>query len=110
MQFVVIGRDGTDESASARRMAAREAHLSLLAEMKAAGHVLYAAALTNDDDTMVGSLLICEFASRKQLDAWLKEEPYVTGRVWETVEVQQCKVAPIFAEASLAGGAKRHRS
>ena len=41
MQFIVIGRDGTDENALERRMAAREAHLETAKEMYESGKWLY---------------------------------------------------------------------
>ena len=45
---------------------------------------------------MNGSILICDFESRAELDQWLKEEPYMTGKVWQTVEVKRCQVGPSF--------------
>ncbi len=48
MQFIVIGRDGTDQDALDRRMAAREAHLSTAKQMHETGKWLYAAAILND--------------------------------------------------------------
>lgn len=99
MQFVLIGRDGDDGEALARRMAAREAHLSGCAAMRESGRLLYAAALLSDDaeQKMVGSMLVMEWPSRAELDAWLKDEPYVKGEVWKKIEINPCKLAPGFA-------------
>lgn len=99
MQFVLIGRDGTDGDALARRMAAREAHLAGCAALREKGQLLYAAAILSDDaeNKMIGSMLVMEWASRSDLDAWMKDEPYVKGEVWKTIEVNPCKLAPGFA-------------
>ena len=99
MQFVLIGRDGDDGEALARRMAAREAHLAGCAAMRESGRLLYAAALLSDDaeQKMVGSMLVMEWPSRAELDAWLKDEPYVKGEVWKKIEINPCKLAPGFA-------------
>jgi len=41
---------------------------------------------------MNGSIYIVDFLSRKELDKWLKVEPYVTGKVWEKIDIIPCKV------------------
>ncbi|MBI4371374.1 MAG: hypothetical protein HY552_03650 [Elusimicrobia bacterium] len=97
MQFLIIGHDGRDPDAPSRRLAAREAHLELGDQMRERGELLYAVAKLNDAGDMVGSVLIVDFSSRESLDAWLKTEPYVAGKVWEWVDVQPCCVGPSFA-------------
>lgn len=101
MQFLVIGLDGSDEKALERRMAVREDHLALGDRMRDAGKMLYGAAILDDNEKMIGSILVCDFQSREELDEWLKIEPYVTGKVWQSIEVKRCKVGPSFAR--LAG-------
>ena len=32
----------------------------------------------------------------EQLDAWLAAEPYVTGKVWENIQIIPCKISPMF--------------
>lgn len=95
MQFIVIGRDGSDGGAAARRLAVRDEHLALAQKMKSEGKLLYAAALLDDEERMVGSAMIMEFEDRARLDAWLEVEPYITGDVWREIEVTQCKI-PAF--------------
>jgi uncharacterized protein YciI len=97
MQFLVIGYDGSDAQALNRRLAVREAHLALGDKMRDAGKMLYGAAILDDLEHMVGSVLICDFESRDELDQWLKNEPYVTGNVWQKIEVKACRVGPSFA-------------
>ncbi len=96
MQFMVIGRDGTDGEALGRRMSARAAHIALGDKMVAAGSLLFGVALLNTAGEMCGSVLLCEFPERSDLDAWLREEPYVTGKVWVEIEVKECRVGPSF--------------
>lgn len=96
MQFLVIGHDGTDGDALDRRMAARPAHVALGDRMRASGQMICGAAILDDDGKMIGSVLICEFESRADLDKWLENEPYVTGDVWKTIDIQPCKVGPSF--------------
>ncbi len=45
MQFLIIGRDGTDDKALERRLAVREAHIRLGDELVRDGHMWYGAAL-----------------------------------------------------------------
>ena len=98
MQFIVIGRDGTDEKALGRRMAARDAHLATAKLMHETGKWLYAAAILNDDGKMAGSMIVCDFESRDALEKeWLDTEAYVLGKVWEIVEISEAAVAPFWA-------------
>src|SRR5262245_21088902 len=83
MQYLVLGYDGTDEIALDRRMAARKAHIALGDQMRDTAKMLYGAAILDENEKMIGSVLIVDFESRQELDQWLEIEPYVTGKVWE---------------------------
>lgn len=96
-QFIVIGRDGKDEGAMDRRLAARAAHLQTCADSVASGNQLIGAAMMDDAGGMNGSVMIMNFPDRAALDEWLKREPYVSGKVWESVDVIPCKVPDTFA-------------
>lgn len=98
MQFLVLGWDGADEEAPARRAAARQEHLALGDRMIGKGELLYAAAILDDENRMIGSNMICEFPDRAALDDWLEREPYVTGKVWQKIEVRPCKIGPAFGK------------
>ena len=102
MQFMVVGYDGNDENAMARRLAAREAHIKLGDEMLERGKMLYGVALLNEKNEMIGSVLICDFPSREALDEWLRVEPYVSGGVWQKIEVRSCRVGPSFSQLKVA--------
>ncbi len=94
MQFIVIAYDGTDQGALERRLAARDAHLKSAKEMFDGGKWLYAAGILSDDGKMIGSMIVCDFASRDELEEWLKAEPYVVGDVWKKIDVNRAQVAP----------------
>jgi uncharacterized protein len=87
-QFVIIAYDGTDEGALQRRMHVREAHLENVRKLKAAGSFIEGGAVLNENGQMTGSVVLVAFPSRKELDAWLSADPYVTGGVWQQIEVK----------------------
>ena len=93
MQFVVIARDGTDADAVARRQAVRPHHLDGIQPLVDAGNILMGGAILDDDGNMRGSVLLVDFPSRPELDAWIDDDPYVTGGVWQEVEVAPFRVA-----------------
>jgi uncharacterized protein YciI len=95
MQFLVLGYDGSDEKALERRMAVREQHLAGSRRMYAADRWLYSGAILDDEGTMIGSFVVCDFASREELESmWLGDEPYVLGGVWKRTEIHPVHVSP----------------
>ena len=96
MQFLLIAHDGTDNESLARRTATRTAHIELGNKMRDLGTLLYAVAILDDHSNMVGSVCVLDFPSRIELDQWLKLEPYVTGNVWQKIEITSCRVGPSF--------------
>lgn len=97
-QFLLTAYDATDPEAMNRRMAAREAHLANIADYKARGHMHMGAALLDEEGKMIGSAIIAEFPTRAEFDAWLMQDPYVTGKVWHEMQVVACKIAPSFVK------------
>lgn len=100
MQYVVIARDHKDSEALNRRLAAREEHLDAGQKLRDEGKLLYALAMVNDEGKMAGSVMVLDFATREEFDAWLANEAYVRNRVWDQIEVQGCRVAPLFVKTS----------
>ena len=96
MNFLVQGYDGTDDKAYERRQNARDGHLENMKKLRENKQILFAVAMLNSEGKMCGSTMIMEFANRTELDAWLEKEPYVTGKVWEKVEVTECQVPDSF--------------
>lgn len=97
MQFLLTAYDAADPEALNRRMEARESHLAHMAKAKAEGHAHMGAALLDDAGKMIGSSIIAEFDTRADFDTWLATDPYVTGKVWDKMQVTPCKIAPSFA-------------
>jgi uncharacterized protein YciI len=95
MQFVVTALDFTDADALSRRMAHREQHLSGVKKLIADGRFISGGAILDDAGKMIGSTLHVDFPTRAELDAQLRQDPYVAGRVWETIEVRQVRLVPL---------------
>jgi uncharacterized protein len=96
MHFLIIAHDGQDERALERRLAAREQHLASITRLKAEGKALYGTALTDETGAMRGSVLIMNYETREDFDKYLSGEPYVTGNVWQQIEVKPCRVPDLF--------------
>lgn len=89
MQFVIVGLDGIDPEAPARRQAVRQEHIAMGDKLLESGNLFYGAALLNDDGSMKGSMYVMNFPSEKGLQDYLAEEPYIKGDVWRDVTVHK---------------------
>lgn len=98
MQFLVFAYDAKDAGAYDRRMAVREAHIATIDRYMETNNMIYGGALLDDDGKMIGSAIIAEFPSRQELDGWLAEEPYITGKVWDDVKIIPFKTGPTFVK------------
>ncbi len=99
MLYVILGRDAAD--ALPRRRAARPAHLQRLQALLSEGRLLVAGPLPAIDSPdpgpagFAGSLIVAEFESLVAARAWADADPYVTARVYASVEVHPyLKVLP----------------
>ena len=97
MQYLVTARDYPD--ALKNRLALRAAHIELGDQLYKDRKLLFGGAILDEKGAMTGSLLICDFPDRNALDAWLAIEPYVTGKVWQTVSVEPFAAGPSFRNA-----------
>ncbi len=95
MQYVIHAYDFTDEQALERRMAVRPNHLDTARGLKANGNFIIGGALLDPDGKMIGSMMIVDFESEEQLQQWLQNDPYVTGRVWEKIDVKPFRQAVV---------------
>jgi uncharacterized protein YciI len=93
VQFVIIARDGTDAGAASRRQEVRPAHLDGIRPLVERGHVPLGGAILDAEGQMVGSVMVVEFPTREDLDAWLSSDPYVTAGVWQEIEVHPYRAA-----------------
>ena len=88
VQFVVRAYDG--EGMLEKRLEVRPRHLESIERIRK--HVVCAGGLLDDEGKKKGSLLVMEFESRQELDAYLANEPYVQEHVWERIEVERMNV------------------
>jgi len=103
MYFIVTAYDGKDSEAPARRSSAREAHLAGIRKLAKERRHLFGAALLDDEENMVGSVLVVDYPSKKTLiNEWLDNEAYVTGNVWQKIDIKPCRVPDFFLDTSLA--------
>jgi uncharacterized protein YciI len=107
MQFVIIAKDYKDEKALSRRLAVRDAHIELSNKAIAKGEQLFGVAMLNKNNEMCGSVMILNLPSRTHVNEWLENEPYITGKVWEHVEIIECKVGPSFEKPFASKSAKK---
>ena len=96
MQFLVLGYDGADAGAKERRLTARPAHIVLGDKMVKRGEAICGVTLLDESGEMRGSAYVVDFPDHTALDAWLAEEPYMTGKVWQKIEVIPCKIGSSF--------------
>lgn len=95
MLFVIHAYDYTDAQAIERRMAARPAHFNGARDLKAAGNFVMGGALLDPDDKMIGSMLVLDFEDEAQVRQWCDNDPYVTGKVWEKIDIKPFRRADI---------------
>lgn len=99
MQFIIFAYDGTDPEAQKRRAAVRDDHLKMGEKMYAEGKWIFAAGIVNDVEQLIGSMIVCEFATRAEMEElWLSHEPYITGNVWKKIEVHRAGIPPFIAK------------
>jgi uncharacterized protein YciI len=94
-QYLVTGYDHTDEGALKRRMDVRPHHLDGVRAMKAKGNYHTGGAILNDEGKMIGSVMIVQFETEEELEAWKQGEIYLTQQIWETVDIKPFKVAEV---------------
>ena len=101
MHFLITAYDGKDSEAGARRANARPQHLECVKKFNKEGKHLYGAAILDDSNNMIGSVMIVDFPSREVLESeWLSIEPYVTCGVWQEIDIQPCRVPDVFLDES----------
>ncbi|WP_172199642.1 YciI family protein [Niveibacterium sp. COAC-50] len=95
MLYALMGED-TPNSLD-KRLAARPAHLARLQALADAGRLLLAGPMPAIDSPdpgpagFVGSLIVAEFASQAEAEAWMAQDPYVTDGVFVSTVVRPFK-------------------
>ncbi|MCE3004617.1 MAG: YciI family protein [Xanthomonadaceae bacterium] len=91
MHYAILGLDAPD--ALPRRRELRAAHLARVALLRDAGRVLLAGPLPAIDAPdpgpagFAGSLIVAEFDSLAEAQAWAEADPYRAGGVWAAIQV-----------------------
>ena len=88
MTYVVYAYDHTDPEALSRRMAARPDHLAGAQQLREAGQYILGGAMLNPDGQMIGSMMLLDFETEADLEAWQAREPYIQGGVWEKIDIK----------------------
>lgn len=96
-QYLITAYDFTDPDALNRRMAIRPLHLDAARQLRETGNFVLGGAMLNDEGKMIGSVMVLQFETEEQLAAWKQDEPYITQKVWETVDIKPFKVANLDA-------------
>ncbi|MET3650336.1 YciI family protein [Dyella japonica] len=92
MWFAIVGTDVPDSLE--KRMAARPAHVERLKKLLAEGRLLVAGpfpAIDSNDPGpagFTGSLILAEFPSQAEAEAWAGVDPYVDAGVYASVSVK----------------------
>ncbi|ODU01533.1 MAG: hypothetical protein ABS89_07255 [Thiobacillus sp. SCN 63-1177] len=92
MFYAIVGQDTADSFE--RRLAARPAHLERLHALQQAGRLLLAGPFpaidSNDPGAagFTGSLIVAEFDTLADAQAWAEADPYVTAGVYAGVSVK----------------------
>ena len=95
MWYMIVGED--HENSLERRLGARDAHLARLQALLDDGRLLTAGPLpaTDSEDPgtagFTGSLLVVEFPSLEDAQAWASDDPYVAAGVYKNVTVKPFK-------------------
>ena len=92
MLYAIISQDATDSLPGRKK--ARPAHLARLEQLKEDGRLVLAGphpAVDNDDPGeagFTGSLVVAEFASLAEAQAWADADPYIDAGVYANVTVK----------------------
>jgi uncharacterized protein YciI len=94
-QYLVTAYDYTDTEALQRRMNVRPHHLDGARDLRANGNYVLGGAILNEEGKMIGSVMIVQFETEEALEAWKQSEPYITQKIWESVDVKPFRVAEV---------------
>jgi uncharacterized protein YciI len=93
-QFLILADDYKDAEALNRRLSVREHHLKRMQSEKAEGRFVIGGAKLNEGK-MVGSMLVVNLDDEEAVKKWINIDPYITGKVWENVQILPFRIAEI---------------
>lgn len=94
-QYLIYAHDFTDNEAIERRMAVRPNHLEVVKKLKENNNFILGGAILNDDGKMIGSTMVLQFETEEEFQDWYQNEIYISGRVWDKIEVHPFRVANV---------------
>jgi uncharacterized protein YciI len=94
-QFLILANDYKDPDALGRRIAVRPQHLKRMEKEKAAGRFIIGGAKLNEQGQMVGSMLVVQLEDEDAVRRWINEDPYLTGKVWDNIEIISFRIAEV---------------
>ena len=91
MLFMILATD--NEHSLQARLQARPLHLARLQELQAQNRLLVAGPnpLPADENNFSGSLIIADFNSLDDAQAWAEQDPYVDAGVYEEILIRPFK-------------------
>ena len=95
LQYLIIARDGNDAEALDRRMRIRPDHFKGAKVLKEKNNFILGGAILDHTGKMNGSVMILQFETEVQMKEWFENEPYVTGNVWQSIELKPFRVADV---------------
>lgn len=89
--FMLLATDGEDVHEA--RMSARSEHLKRLENLQAEGRLLTAGPnpLPDNPERVSGSLIIAQFVSLDDAQAWAEQDPYVDAGVYDEILIKPFK-------------------
>lgn len=94
-QFLVLADDYTDPDALNRRLSVRETHLERMRREREKGHFIVGGAKLSDQGLMQGSMLVISIEDGEAAWRWVNDDPYVTGKVWERIDIIPFRIADV---------------
>jgi uncharacterized protein YciI len=95
MGHVVLGWDGEDAEAPARRARVRERHLAVITRWAEAGRLSLGVPLFRAEGVIAGSLMVLGGEDEVGVKEYLAEEPFAREGVWLSYQVRPFRIAPL---------------
>jgi uncharacterized protein YciI len=95
---MVLAWDVPGDSGVALRDKLRAEHTDTITARFDEGSVLLGAGIYDDASVVRGSVVIMDCESRAAVDDYLQSEPFLTGGLWERVEVRELKLPDMYLE------------
>jgi uncharacterized protein YciI len=94
MQFLLIANDYPNSLE--KRMSVRPEHLKKVEELINEKKIIYGIGLLDSNGNLCGSVILYDVDSKKELDEILKNEIYLTSKVWDQVQIYPAKIGPFW--------------